>query len=127
MGGADTRKSVRMHFHYALFAEILQDLAKTVAAMPPSDAAHRDMLRDAAKALYRALDPARNDKADLARHDARRRGPAAACHGVVADKSTASGSPPLRQGGDLSLEAEDVGDDIGLLVGLEHDIRHRAM
>jgi hypothetical protein len=55
-----------MHFHYALFAEILQDLAKTVASMPPSDAAHRDMLRDAAKALYRALDPARNDKADLA-------------------------------------------------------------
>ena len=66
LGGADTRKSVRMHFHYALFAEILQDLAKTVASMPLSDAAHRDMLRDAAKALYRALDPARNDKADLA-------------------------------------------------------------
>jgi hypothetical protein len=55
-----------MHFHYALFAEILQDLAKTVAAMPLSDAAHRDMLRDAAKALYRALEPARNDKTDLA-------------------------------------------------------------
>ena len=64
--GPATRKSVRMHFHYALFAEILQDLAKTVASMPLSDAAHRDMLRDAAKALYRALDPARNDKADLA-------------------------------------------------------------
>ena len=62
LGGADTRKSVRMHFHYALFAEILQDLAKTVAAMPLSDAAHRDMLRDAAKALYRALEPARNDR-----------------------------------------------------------------
>jgi len=44
LGGEDTRKSVRMHFHYALFAEILQDLAKTVAAMPLSDAAHRDML-----------------------------------------------------------------------------------
>jgi hypothetical protein len=35
--------------------------------MPPADAAHRDTLRDAAKALYRALDPARNDKDDLAR------------------------------------------------------------
>jgi hypothetical protein len=55
LGAADTRKSVRMHFHYALFAEILNDLAKTVAAMPP------------ARALYRALDPARNDKDDLAR------------------------------------------------------------
>ena len=54
-GPADTRKSVRMHFHYALFAEILRDLAKTVAAMPPADVAHRDALRDAAKALYLAL------------------------------------------------------------------------
>jgi hypothetical protein len=35
--------------------------------MPPADAAHRDTLRDAAQALYRALDPARNDKDDLAR------------------------------------------------------------
>ena len=67
LGGADTRKSVRMHFHYALFAEILRDLAKTVASVPPSDAAHRDTLRDAAKALYLALDPARSDKDDLAR------------------------------------------------------------
>jgi hypothetical protein len=31
-GAADVRKSVHMHFHYALFAEILRDLAKTVAA-----------------------------------------------------------------------------------------------
>jgi hypothetical protein len=56
-GGADVRKSIRMHFHYALFAEILRDLARTVASVPPEDAAHRDLLRDAAKALYRALDP----------------------------------------------------------------------
>ncbi len=54
-GPADTRKSVRMHFHYALFAEILRDLAKTVAAVPPADDAHRDALRTAAKALYLAL------------------------------------------------------------------------
>jgi hypothetical protein len=26
-----------------------------------------------------------------------------------------------------SFEAEDVGDDIGLLVALQHDVRHRAM
>jgi hypothetical protein len=56
-GDADVRKSIRMHFHYALFAEILRDLAKTVASMPPRDAAHRDLLRDAARALYRALEP----------------------------------------------------------------------
>jgi hypothetical protein len=55
MGDADIRKSVRMHFHYALFAEILRDLAKTVALMPPKDAVHREALRTAAEALYRSL------------------------------------------------------------------------
>jgi hypothetical protein len=55
LGAADTRKSVRMHFHYALFAEILHDLAKTVTALPLADAAHRNALLDAAKALYLAL------------------------------------------------------------------------
>ena len=66
LGDADVRKSVRIHLHYALFAEILQDLARTVSAVPPADAAHRDALRDAAKALYRALDPSRSDEDDLA-------------------------------------------------------------
>jgi hypothetical protein len=45
-----------MHFHYALFAEILRDLAKTVTVMPPADVLHRDALREAAKAFYLALD-----------------------------------------------------------------------
>jgi hypothetical protein len=54
-GDADTRKSVHMHFHYALFAEVLRDLAKTVAVMPPEDTVHRDALRTAAEALCRAL------------------------------------------------------------------------
>jgi hypothetical protein len=66
-GVADVRKTVRMHFHYALFAEILFDLAKTVASVPPADAAHRDALREATKALYVALDPHSNDRADIAR------------------------------------------------------------
>ena len=52
-GDEDTRKSVRMHFHYMLFAEILRDLAKTVSSLPPADVSHREALRDAAKALYR--------------------------------------------------------------------------
>jgi hypothetical protein len=56
MGEVDQRKSIRMHFHYALFAEILRDLARTVSVLPPADAQHRDALREAAKALYRALD-----------------------------------------------------------------------
>jgi hypothetical protein len=65
-GAADIRKSVRMHFHYGLFEDILHDLAKTVSSVPPADAAHRDGLREAAKALYRALNPRRNDKDDIA-------------------------------------------------------------
>ena len=55
MGDVETRKSIRMHIHYGLFAEILQELAKTVSAMPEDDAAHRSMLRDAAAAMYRSL------------------------------------------------------------------------
>jgi len=38
-----------------LFAEILRDLAATVAAMPAQDLAHRETLADAAKALHHAL------------------------------------------------------------------------
>ena len=56
-GTDDERKSVRMHFHFAFFAEILRDLATTVASGPPADVAHREALRDAAKALYLALEP----------------------------------------------------------------------
>ena len=55
-GEAQVRKTVRMHLHYALFAEILRDLAKTVSSMPLNDAAQQNTLRDAAKALYLALD-----------------------------------------------------------------------
>jgi len=54
-GDADTRKSVHIHFHYALFADILRDLANTAASMPPEDVVHREALQTAAEALYRAL------------------------------------------------------------------------
>ena len=65
-GAEDVRKSVRMHFHYALFAEILRELAKTVTALPATDVTHREALRDAAKALYLALArEGANDKAGL--------------------------------------------------------------
>jgi hypothetical protein len=64
-GDAETRRSVHMHFHYALFADILHDLAKTVSSMPPDDAAHREAVREAAKALYLSL----NDRAtNVRRH-----------------------------------------------------------
>src|SRR5215212_232281 len=41
VGDAEVRKSIRMHFHYGLSAEILADLARTVAAMPLADAERR--------------------------------------------------------------------------------------
>jgi hypothetical protein len=44
-----------MHINYELFAEILRDLAATVAAMPAQDVAHRETLADAARALHHAL------------------------------------------------------------------------
>jgi len=66
-GADDERKSVRMHFHFALFAEILSDLAKTVAAVPPDDIAHREALRDAAKALSVALESQAEKKPSMAR------------------------------------------------------------
>ena len=57
IGDADTRKTIRMHFHYGLFAEILNELARTVAAMPLDDLTHRDALRGSARALWLALEP----------------------------------------------------------------------
>jgi hypothetical protein len=43
-----------MHFHYVLFAEMLLDLAQTVASLPEPEFAHRT-LREAAKVLYLRL------------------------------------------------------------------------
>ena len=54
-GPADTHRSVGMHFHYGLFADILRELANTAAALPADDVMHREALRDGAKALYDAL------------------------------------------------------------------------
>jgi hypothetical protein len=64
-GDESVRKSVRMHIHYALFADILSDLAKTVSAMP-LDEPHREALAQAAKALDAALKPRRqtSERAD---------------------------------------------------------------
>jgi len=60
-GDADTRKSVHVHLHYALFAEIISELADaalhgTPAGMP------RERLRDAALLLARSLDHEPNPK-----------------------------------------------------------------
>jgi hypothetical protein len=55
MGDIEARRSIRMHLHYGLFAEILRELANTVAELPERDTEHRRALRDAAGGLYRAL------------------------------------------------------------------------
>jgi hypothetical protein len=73
-GDADVRKTIRMHFHYGLFAEILADLAKSVSAFPTNDIAHRDQLAAGAKALWQALN---EDRPDTARNKAKPNGRAA--------------------------------------------------
>jgi hypothetical protein len=55
IGTVDLHTSARIHFHYALFAEILHDLATKVDRLPRADSTHREALRNAAKALYVAL------------------------------------------------------------------------
>jgi hypothetical protein len=60
-GDAETRKSVRLHINYGLFADILHDLADTASAMPPDDIEHREALQVAAQALSRSLDGQRTE------------------------------------------------------------------
>jgi hypothetical protein len=55
-GGADMRKTIHMHFHYGLFAEILRELGKTASSVASDQIDHRDNLREAAKELWQALD-----------------------------------------------------------------------
>jgi hypothetical protein len=54
-GDSNSRKSVHLHINYALFADILRELAATVSAMPADDVMHRSDLTEAAAALHRAL------------------------------------------------------------------------
>jgi len=54
-GDTVTKKLVHLHIHYGLFAEILNDLARTAKAFPIDDDAHRASLAQAAAALRDAL------------------------------------------------------------------------
>jgi hypothetical protein len=54
-GSDDVRKSVHMHIHFGLFADILRELASSVARLPADDVAHRDQLAQAAAELRDAL------------------------------------------------------------------------
>src|ERR1043165_9873908 len=57
-GADDVHKSVHMHIHFGLFADILRDLPASVARLPKDDVAHREQLADAAAALHKALSKA---------------------------------------------------------------------
>jgi hypothetical protein len=65
-GADNAQKSVHMHFHFALFAEMLRDLATTVTSLPAQELPHREELCDAAKALYLALEAAERPREDTA-------------------------------------------------------------
>jgi hypothetical protein len=54
-GDPDERKSVHLHLNYELFAEILSDVAGTIAKVPAEDIAHHESLAKAVGALQRAL------------------------------------------------------------------------
>jgi hypothetical protein len=57
--GEDRREAV-MHLHYGLLADILVELAGSLAARDPLDELHRIELSDAAKRLAAALEPREN-------------------------------------------------------------------
>lgn len=57
-GADDVRKSIHMHIHFGLFADILRDLASTVARIPKQDVVHRERLTQAVAQLHAALEKA---------------------------------------------------------------------
>ena len=54
-GADDVHKSIHMHIHFGLFADILRDLASTVGRIPKDDILHHDQLAQAVTELHRAL------------------------------------------------------------------------
>ena len=53
----EDRREVVMHVHYELLADILVELAKSLASCPELDDQHRTELNEAAKQLRKSLDP----------------------------------------------------------------------
>jgi hypothetical protein len=54
-GADDVHKSIHMHIHFGLFADILRELASTVSRIPKDDVMHRDQLAQAVSELQKAL------------------------------------------------------------------------
>ncbi|MBO0758459.1 MAG: hypothetical protein J2P54_21620 [Bradyrhizobiaceae bacterium] len=55
VGDVDARKSVHLHLNYGLFAEILRDIAASIAKVPAGDVAHRESLSEAVSVLHQTL------------------------------------------------------------------------
>lgn len=55
-GPDEVHKSVHIHIHFGLFADILRELAATVSSVPKDDVMHRDQLKEAVAALLKALE-----------------------------------------------------------------------
>ena len=53
----DDRREAVMHLHYGLLADILVELAKSLASRPEPDEQHRTELNEAAKQLCASLAP----------------------------------------------------------------------
>ncbi len=54
-GVEDEHKSVHMHIHFGLFADILTELSCTVDRIPKLDTLHREQLAEAVARLQAAL------------------------------------------------------------------------
>jgi hypothetical protein len=72
-GPPETKKSVHIHMHYGLFADVLQQLAATVANIP-EDIPARDHLADSIRSLQAALGGVGVDRTDSRHITFQRRG-----------------------------------------------------
>ena len=54
-GAHDVRKSVHIHMHYGLFADVLEQLAATASSIPRDDVSHDQLVR-AVRALSCAIE-----------------------------------------------------------------------
>ena len=53
-GTEDVRKSIHMHIHFGLFADIIKDLALSIDRLP-KDSTHRERIAEAVDQLHTAL------------------------------------------------------------------------
>ena len=54
----DERREVQIHLHYLLFADVLAEIARSIASHPPIEALYRDPLIAAVHHLLAALEQA---------------------------------------------------------------------